>query len=41
MMRSRKAWFWVALAILLLGIVGAGMDDSSDDPPAGDGLACE
>ena len=35
MMRSRKAWFWVALAILLLGIVGAAMDDSSDDPPAG------
>jgi hypothetical protein len=35
MMRSRKAWFWVALAILLLGIVGAATDDSSDDPPAG------
>jgi len=26
---------WVALAILLLGMVGAATDDSSDDPPAG------
>lgn len=31
----RRAWFWVALAILLLGVIGAAMDDSSDDPPAG------
>ena len=26
---------WIALAILLLGIIGAATDDSSDDPPAG------
>jgi len=35
MKRSRKAWFWIALAILLIGIVGAATDESSDDPPAG------
>src|SRR5689334_5513951 len=35
MKRSRKAWCWVASAILLIGIVGAATDESSDDPPAG------
>ncbi len=35
MKRRRAAWIWIALAILLLGIIGAATDDSSDDPPAG------
>jgi hypothetical protein len=35
MKRRRQAWISIALAILLLGMVGAAMDDNSDDPPAG------
>ena len=30
---------WIACAILLLGIIGAAMDGSSDDPPAGGAAA--
>jgi hypothetical protein len=35
MKRRRAAWIWIALAVLLLGIIGAATDDNSDDPPAG------
>jgi hypothetical protein len=31
MKRRRQAWIWIALAILVLGIVGAATDDNSDD----------
>jgi hypothetical protein len=35
MKRRRQAWIWIALAVLLLGMVGAAMDGTSEDPPAG------
>lgn len=35
MKRRSRAWIWIAAAILLLGIIGAAIDDSSDDSPAG------